>query len=346
MGCQGRRLVMMTELETSLEQSLRPSVQPAEESGEGAGLDISVILPVYEEAGTVKILVPEIIRVMVDEGWSFEILAVDDGSGEVTRRALEKLASEHRQHLTVIRHMVNRGNGAALRSGIRVARGAVVVTMDADGQHAPEHIPDLLREIPPYDLVIGARTAGYRGPWHRNLANRFYNLFSSWLSQRRIEDLTSGLRAMRREVVLHFLPLFPEGFSAPTTTTLSFLKAGYSVKFVPVDVGRRAAGESKISLWKDGARFVTLIMRMIMLYDPLRIFLPTGVFLLGLGSLAWIAGIWTAGRLVFPNSTIFLYSAAITTWLLGLISDQIASTRVHYYGDEALQIVDPDEKGA
>ncbi len=148
---------------------------------------------------------------------------------------------------------------------------------------------------------------------------------------------------MRREAALHFLPLFPDGFSAPTTTTLSFLKAGYNVTFVPVHVAQRQSGESKIRPWQDGARFITLILRMIMLYDPMRIFLPTGMTLAGLGTLAWLAGLWNAGRLVFPNSTIFLYSAALSTWLLGLVSDQIASNRVHYHGDETLVLLEEED---
>ncbi len=332
----------MVESLASSEEPLKSSRTSSSAIDGRTGVDVSVVLPVYEESETVESLVARLIDVLEGGDRTFEVVAVDDGSGRATERVLRRMASKHREFMTVVRHLENRGNGAALRSGIQVARGAIVVTMDADGQHDSRNIPRLLEEIPPYDLVIGARTEGYQGPWFRNLANRFYNKFASWLSQRRIEDLTSGLRAMRREVVLHFLPLFPEGFSAPTTTTLSFLKAGYNVKFVPVQVGQRTAGQSKIRLWQDGMRFFALILRMIMLYDPMRIFLPTALFLVGLGTLAWIAGVYNAGRLVFPNSTIFLYSASVTTWLLGLVADQIASSRIHYHGDEVLQIVDPD----
>ena len=215
-----------------------------------------------------------------------------------------------------------------------------MVTMDADGQHSPDDINRLVSHIPPYDLVIGARTDSYRGSWYRGVANRFYNRFASWLSQTEVEDLTSGFRAMRRKAVLHFLPLFPSGFSAPTTTTLTFLKAGYNVVFVPIEVGKRVAGESKISVRKDGMRFILIILRMIMLFDPLRIFLISGGVLSLLGLLAWIAGLINAGRLVFPNSAIFLFSTAIVTWLLGLVSDQITSTRIHYYGDESIQLIE------
>jgi glycosyltransferase involved in cell wall biosynthesis len=246
-------------------------------------------------------------------------------------------------HLRIVRHLSNKGNGAALRSGIRVARGEIVVTMDADGQHAPEEIPMLLHQMPPYDLVVGARTGSYAGSWYRGIANRFYNVFASWLSRTEIADLTSGFRAMRRDVAVHFLPLFPRGFSAPTTTTLAFLKAGYNVSFVPIHVGERQSGKSKIRLWEDGIRFVLVILRMILLFDPLRVFLPLGVLLMGLGLLAWMAGVLAAQRIVLPNSAIFLFSSAIFVWLLGILSDQISTQRIPYYGDESVIVDVPEE---
>jgi glycosyltransferase involved in cell wall biosynthesis len=301
-----------------------------------------VVLPVFEEQAVVRTLIPDIVRTLQAIEPSFEVVAVDDGSKDGTLETLSALRREHPDRLWVAHHAVNRGNGAALRTGIRLARGEIVITMDADGQHLPGDIPRLLEAIPPSDLVIAARTAGYRGGFLRGLANAFYNRFASWLARRKIDDLTSGFRAMRREAVLHFLPLFPEGFSAPTTTTLAFLKAGYNVTFVPIPVGRRTAGKSKIRPWEDGSRFVMLILRMTMLYDPLRIFLPMGVGLSVLGVAAWAAGWIQAQRLVFPNSAIFLFSAAILVWLLGFISDQISSTRIHYHGDETVSMVDGD----
>jgi glycosyltransferase involved in cell wall biosynthesis len=275
----------------------------------------------------------------------FEVIAIDDGSSDQTFKVLKVIQQEHPAHLRLARHITNKGNGAALRTGIRLARGDIVLTMDADGQHSPDDIPTLLSEIPPYDLVIGARTESYEGSWYRGVANGIYNRFASWLTRAEIKDLTSGFRAMRREVALHFLPLFPAGFSAPTTTTMAFLKAGYNVTFLPIHVAQRSSGSSKIRLWSDGTTFFRLIFRMIMLYDPLRIFFPAGVTLITFGLFAWVAGLINAGRLVFPNSAIFLMSAALLTWLLGLISDQIASTRIKYYGDEHIVMIEADEEG-
>lgn len=300
----------------------------------GGPPSVSIVLPIYDEERVIQDLVPRVVQAMRREEIAFEIVAVDDGSRDGSLQGLQQLRKRFPRELRLVRHLVNRGNGASVRTGIRVAAGEIVVTMDADGQHTPEDIPRLLAPMPPYDLVIGARRNLFQGSWRRAAANRFFNLFASWLSRTRIEDLTSGFRAMRRSVALHFLPLFPTGFSAPTTTTLVFLKAGYNVCFVPIEGGKRAAGRSKIRLWEDGSRFVTLILRMIILYDPLRIFLPMGLGLGLLGVLAWIAGLIEAQRLVLPNSAIFLFSAAILVWLLGFISDQITNTRIHYFGDE------------
>lgn len=301
---------------------------------------VSVVLPIFEEAEEIKSLVPAIIEVLRSAETSFEIIAVDDGSRDETPGVLKSLRQEYPEYLHIVRHLNNRGNGSALRTGARVACGELIVNLDSDGQHSPEDMLILIEEIPPYDLVIGARRSSYKGTWYRNLANKFYNRFASWLSGIEVKDLTSGFRVMRRSALLHFLPLFPTGFSAPTTTTLAFLKAGYNVAFVPIDVKSRASGKSKIRIWDDGARFVIIILRMIMIYDPLRIFLPVGVVLSFLGVLAWIAGLVNAERLVLPNSAIFLFIAALLTLLLGLVSSQIASSRIYYHGDETILIDD------
>jgi glycosyltransferase involved in cell wall biosynthesis len=302
---------------------------------------VSVVLPVFEEAETIRRLVLNIVETLMAEEVSFEIIAVDDGSKDNTLQVLKELKREYSNDLHVVRHLYNKGNGSALRTGTRIARGEIVVNMDSDGQHSASDIPALIELIPPYDLVIGTRTKAYEGSWYRNAANRFYNRFASWLSATVVEDLTSGFRAMRRSVVQHFLPLYPAGFSAPTTITLAFLKAGYNVAFVPINVQPRAAGRSKIRLWDDGMRFMIIILRMIMLYEPLRIFLPVGMGLVTLGIAAWVAGLINAGRLVLPNSAIFLFIAALITWLLGLVSNQIAGSQIQYQGDETI-VMDDD----
>ena len=303
-------------------------------------LQISVVLPIVNEVDMVGQLIPEIIETLSQSGSSFEVIAVDDGSEDSTIDVLRELKGIYKDQFHFIRHLYNRGNGAALRSGASVARGEIVVFMDADGQHSPAEIHNLLDRIPPYDLVIGARQKDYQGPRMRKLANSFYNLFASWLSRTKVEDLTSGFRAMRRDVLRHFLPLLPSGFSSPTTITLSFLKGGYNVCYVPVDVKPRQKGESKISIWRDGSRFIIIILRMTMLYDPLRIFLPISLGLAGFGFVAWILGWINAGRLVLPNSAILLFAGSLFTWLLGMVSTQISGSSAYYHSDETIILDD------
>ena len=313
---------------------------PKETIQESSVREISVVLPIFNEANTINDVLANVIKKLKAEGVDFEVIAVDDGSTDGTPEQLKALRKKYPKHVRVVRHLINRGNGAALRSGTRIAKGSIIVYMDADGQHMPDDISKLLDLIPPYDLVIGSRTKEYQGSWYRRVANNFYNRFASWLSQTDVKDLTSGFRAMRREAVVHFLPLFPNGFSSPTTTTLAFLKAGYNVAFLPIQVGKRAAGKSKINIWSDGAQFLLIILRMIMLYDPLRIFFPAGVIISLLGFLAGLAGILNAHRLVLSNSAILLFLTAILTWLLGLIASQVASTLIHYHGDETIIVDD------
>ena len=307
-------------------------------------LGLSIVLPIYNEEKTVEEFLRNLIRELSAGDEKFEVIAVDDGSDDGTLDVLTRLINEFPSRLKVAKHLYNRGNGSALRTGIRTATGRVVVTMDADGQHSPDDINRLVSHIPPYDLVIGARTDSYRGSWYRGVANRFYNRFASWLSRSEIADLTSGFRAMRRSVVDHFLPLFPTGFSAPTTTTLAFLKAGYNVKFIPINVASRQAGRSKVALWSDGSNFILIIIRMIMLYDPMRIFIPTGLILGIIGLLAGVAGIINAKRLVLANSAILFLLAGLVTWLLGFIASQISSTLIQYQGDETIELLEPSKE--
>ena len=298
---------------------------------------ISVIVPVFQEQDTLGPTISGIVDVLTAEGVPFEIVAVDDGSGDRSLEILQQLQLQLGS-LRVVHHLYNRGYGSALRTGIRVACGEIIVCMDADGQHSPGDIPLLLKNIPPYDLVVGHRTQDYRGPWYRNVGNRFYNVFASWLAKTEIADLTSGFRALRREAALHFLPLYPAGFSASATVTLAFLKAGYNVTFVPINAQPRRGGKSKVSFFKDGWRFLSVILRMILLYDPLRIFMPLAGILILLGILGWGLGIYAAGRLLIPNSTVLLFVFALMDILLGFLSSQIANGRIHYFGDETVEI--------
>jgi glycosyltransferase involved in cell wall biosynthesis len=300
--------------------------------------DLSVVLPVYNEDEAVGGVIVDIVDVLSDAGLTFEVVAVNDGSRDCSEAVLQDLQQKYPEYLRIATHTINKGNGAALRTGIRLARGEIVVCMDADGQHQGADILQLLEKIPPFDMVVGARTETYMGKWYRNLANRFYNRFASWLTQYPVLDLTSGFRAIRRNAVLHFLPIYPAGFSSPTTVTMAFLKAGYSVAYVPTQVRARTLGKSKINLFKDGRRFFLIILRMVMLFDPLRIFFPVSLLLFLLGMITMVFGIWAAGRMVVPGSSVVLFIAAVLTVLLGLVSSQISNSMIPYYGDEYVHL--------
>jgi glycosyltransferase involved in cell wall biosynthesis len=277
---------------------------------------VSIILPAYNEGEIIASVVQSVLAVAGD-GW--EVIVVDDGSSDDTaaRAALDGV--------TVIRHPYNKGNGAAVKTGLRAASGEVVCLMDADGQHDPADIASLLAALDTYDLVIGARQdGGGAGGIFRRLGNAFYNRLATYLSNQKVLDLTSGFRAAWRDKMLEFLPLFPNGFSYPTTSTLAFIKAGYNVGFVPIEAGKRV-GKSKIRLFQDGTKFVVIALRMIVLFSPMRVFLPASI-LMFLGGAGY--GVYTiVTETDVADVTVLLVTMSVITFFIGLISEQIALMR-------------------
>lgn len=279
--------------------------------------DLTIIMPAHNEAGRVGAVVRE-VRSRYPQA---EILVVDDASTDDT--AAEAAAAG----ATVLRHPYNKGNGAAVKTGLRSARGRLVLLMDADGQHDPSDIPRLLAALEEYDLVIGARDPGTQSSWLRRLGNAAFNSLASYLTGRRIPDLTSGFRAARREPMLEFIHLFPNGYSYPTTSTLAFLKAGYSVAFVPIRSARREGGKSGIRLLRDGLRFVLIILRIVTLFTPLRVFLPCSLALFLLSCVSAGYTMITEWRLHIPNSAVLLFTMSVIVFLIGLVSEQVSLLR-------------------
>jgi glycosyltransferase involved in cell wall biosynthesis len=275
---------------------------------------VSVLVPAFNEANSIAGLVQE-LRALA--GWR-EILVIDDGSADETAaRACEAGAR-------VVRHPYNKGNGASVKTGIRAASGEFVLIIDGDGQHAPEDALRLTGQLGEFDLVVGARSAATQATHTRRFGNTALNWLASYLTGRRIPDLTSGFRGARREHLLEFLHLLPNGFSTPTTTTLAFIKAGYNVAFEPVEA-RRRTGESKIKLARDGTKFLMIILRIVTLYSPLRIFLPISVASFGVGA---AYAVWTiATQWHVTNSSVLLIILAVVVFLVGLISEQISALR-------------------
>jgi len=279
-------------------------------------MKVSVILPAYNEEDSLKYLIEEIYNVL---GREVEIIVIDDGSFDNTTKVGLECGAK------VIKNLYNMGNGAAVKRGIREAANNIVVLMDADGQHPPQEIPKLLKDMESFDMVIGKRSGAYQ-VWWRKFANRIYNLLASYVSSTRIEDLTSGFRAVKKEKAIKFLYLLPNTFSYPSTLTLSFIKAAYLVKFVPVQLLPRKRGKSKINLFIDGLRFFIIITKISVFFSPLKIFLPVSAFFFLCGLSYYIYTFIIFHR--FTNMSALLFTTSIIIFMLGLISEQIANLRM------------------
>ncbi|MDR3569510.1 MAG: glycosyltransferase family 2 protein [Syntrophobacteraceae bacterium] len=282
---------------------------------------VSVIIPARNEAKGIQTIIAGVRKVLDETGRSHEILVVDDGSSDQTAERAREAGA------IVLCHPYNIGNGAAIKTGIRYAGGVCLVMLDADGQHPPEEIPALLDLLEKYHMVVGARTSGSTRSLHRSLANRIYNRFASYVCGRRIDDLTSGFRAIRAGVAKEFISLLPNTFSYPTTITLATVRSGYSLTYLPIKSPGRVAGtRSNIRLFRDGARFFLIIFKITTLFSPLKIFLPVG-------ALTFLAGVGYGLYRIFvlegrygPTSQMLMVFAVLI-FLIGLVSEQIAQLR-------------------
>jgi glycosyltransferase involved in cell wall biosynthesis len=274
----------------------------------------SVLVPAYNEIQAVTRLIAELKNAAT---WQ-EIIVVDDGSTDGTGDHAERAGAR------VVRHPYNKGNGAAVKTGLRHAQGSYVLIVDADGQHKPEDALRLVHQLDRYELVVGARTGTSQATWSRRVGNHLLNRIASFLTGSEIPDLTSGFRAARRDCMLEFIHLFPNGFSTPTTSTMAFIRAGYSVRFEPIVAAQRE-GTSKIRLGSDGARFLLILLKVITIFSPLRLFVPASVamFLVGAGYAAWTVFAYSH----VTNSSVLLILSSILIFLIGLVSEQIASLR-------------------
>lgn len=294
---------------------------------------VSIVLPAKNEAAAIGQIVVEIRQQFP----AAEVIVVNDGSTDQTARVARDAGAR------VILQPYSKGNGAAIKAGARIARGALLVFMDADGQHRPGDIPALLDKVAAgYDMVVGARNAKGQASVHRGLANGLYNRIASWMVGHKVDDLTSGFRAVRASKFREFLYLLPNGFSYPTTSTMAFFRAGYSVAYVPIEVQTRMAGTSShIRLWRDGARFLLIIFKIGTLYSPVKLFAPFSLFFLlaGLGNYAHTY--FTQGR--FTNMSALMFSAAVIVFLIGLISEQITALM---YRDSGIAVANATDSEA
>lgn len=277
---------------------------------------ISIIIPAKNEAVGLSELLPKLNAKFPDA----EIIVVDDGSTDAT----PEICSEH----GVIRliHPYSMGNGAAIKSGARQASANTLIFMDADGQHDPEDIPRLLEQLDNgYEMAVGARAWDtHASPWRR-FANRVYNGLASYMTGNRIDDLTSGFRAVRARHFRRFLYLFPNGFSYPSTCTMAFFRSGLPVSYVPIRAHQRD-GSSHIRILNDGARFFMVIIKIGTLFSPMRLFLPVSIalFITGFGYYAYTY--LSLHR--FTNMSALLFISSLFTFLIGILAELVSS--LHY----------------
>jgi glycosyltransferase involved in cell wall biosynthesis len=297
----------------------QPRVQPGARSATAVS-DLAIVVPARNEAANLPHLLRELASTLAPlraHGLVADVIVVDDGSTDATARSALLHGAE------VVRHGTALGNGAAVKRGIRHARRRWILLLDGDGQHPPDAIPGMLALAEHFDMVVGSR-GGRGGRAHRNVANRIYNVLASYVTGRRIDDLTSGFRLVRADVLKSFVYLLPNTFSYPTTITLAMLRAGYSVAFHPIAV-RPRAGKSHIRLLKDGSRFFVIILRIATFFAPLRVFGPLALLMFGAGAAWYVYTFLTSGR--FTNMALLLIAQATVLFALGLVSEQIAAMR-------------------
>lgn len=283
---------------------------------------VSIILPAKNEAAALVLLLPKLKQQLPDA----EIIVVDDGSTDDTANICRA------QQVTIISHPTSRGNGAAIKTGARAAKGGILVFMDADGQHQPEDIPRLLAKISEgFDMAVGARSRQSQAGTHRAAANGLYNRLASWMVNQQIADLTSGFRAVKANLFRQFLYLLPNGFSYPTTITMSFFRAGYGITYVPIHAPARI-GKSHMKIWRDGVRFLLIIFKIGTLYSPLKLFLPISMAFFGTGLSYYLYTYFHYSR--FTNMSALLFITSVLIFLMGLVSEQI--TALNYKDSERL----------
>ncbi|MBC7263227.1 MAG: glycosyltransferase family 2 protein [Chloroflexi bacterium] len=279
---------------------------------------VSVVIPIYNEEKAIADDLDVIIRTMDAWGGRYEVIVVDDGS---TDRSAEIVS----QYPTVrlIRHPYNRGTGAARNTGLLAAQGDVVVMTDGDGTYPNQDIPRLLEFIDQYDMVIGARKQE-RGtlPWLRAPAKFFIRKLASYLVNVPIPDLNSGFRAFRRESALRWLHILPSTHSWVSTITIAFLSDGYFVKWIPIDYYARK-GRSSFRPIRDTYNYISLVLRSVVYFNPLKVFLPVSAALFTIGGVKMIYDIFKY-HFHFAPSTVILVATATQIFVMGLLADLIA----------------------
>ena len=286
-------------------------------------MSFTVVIPAYNAESTIARVITELREKI---GSDPEVIIVNDGSTDGTSDVLKEFESNGTQ---VLEHVQNRGYGAALKTGIRAAENEIVITFDSDGQHDPAFLDQILSEIPKNDMVAGARQALIHSQLWRMPGKWFIGWLANTLTGRKIPDLNCGFRALRKEIALKYLHLCPDGFSISTTMTLALLSRGYAVKFVPVEVRERQGDEkSKVSVI-TGLKTILLVLRLMTLFNPLRIFVPASALSILVG-IIWAIP-FLIGGFGLTTGSMLLILLGVLLFFFGLIADQISALRLERY---------------
>lgn len=281
--------------------------------------NISIIIPVYNEEKIIAETIKDLKKELKDLNLNYEIIVVNDASTDKTKNIIEKI-----DDIKAINHPYNKGYGAAVKTGARQAKSKWILTFDSDGQHKAEYIKTLIKSSNGFDMIIGSRQ-GYQGPFIRQPGKKLLTKVAEYLVNKKIPDINSGLRLIKKEYFLNFSHLLPSGFSWTTTISLAFLKEGLNVNYVPITIRKRVGGKSLVKS-KDALRMLLLIIRIILLFSPLKIFLPVSSILF-LGAIA--SGIYDIffRPLNITDMTVLLLVSSLLIFFFGLLADQIAAIR-------------------
>ena len=274
----------------------------------------TIVIPAFNEEDVIHELLERIVEEGLDQ--TYEVLFIDDGS---TDRTAEIIG---RYPVKLIRHHVNKGYGAALKTGIRNAGGTFVIMMDSDGQHDPQYISKIETMLQEHDMVIGERSASSHQVKRRKAGKKLIRRVGQYLVEQKLPDYNSGFRGFRKEIIGGMLHLMPNGFSFSTTSTLAFLKEGYNVGTLDIEVSERKGRKSNVKMVKDGSKTLLLLFRIIMLFNPLKVFFPASIFTFVVGLGFGIVGFVLYDR--FSNGAVVLTMMGMFLFFIGLIADQIS----------------------
>jgi len=280
---------------------------------------VTIIIPAHDEEKGIEKVISGIKNAMEDMNLTYELIVVDDGSTDKTAQIVKE-----KEDVRLIQHPYNKGYGAALKTGVKNAEGNVVLFIDADAQQNPDDIPRLLKPMDEYDMVVGARARGSKISLLRRPGKFVLGVLANYLAGMKIPDLNSGFRAIKKEIVTKYMYILPDTFSFTTTITLAAIKEGYNIKYIPIETVK-GLGTSKIKPFRDGFRFIMLILRTIVFFDPMKVFLPVSIILFVMGF------IYLIHNLIFylnvPDASVLLIASSIIIFLFGLLADQISLMR-------------------